>query len=265
MGALTDAAVLVAGVHELTGAMIDALRAEGARVALVIEPDEAAAAKAIADDVVVIEAPIGSIAHATPVISRAIDALGGLTALLTPVPPQQSDGLLALTQAEWQAFSTRYLTRSVALAHAATEQMVEHGGGRIVTFASSTTFLSPGVEQAAVNAAILSLTSAITLSVPDRGINANCVVLGTPGAPQGGLEPIGAIDPAVLAATVVHLCSEGASNLHGRFVYCGGSSIGLYTMPLIIENANVVVDFAQAPTAQTVADFLAPLTNVGKE
>ena len=265
MGVLKDAAVVVAGVDDLTASIVAALRAEGAKVALVVEPDEAASAQAIAAGAPVIEASIGSIADASPAIAAAVAALGGLTAVLTPVPPQQSSGLLALSQGDWQSFSGRYLTRSVAIAHAATEILVERGGGRIVTFASSTTFLSPGVEQAAVNAGILSLTSAITLSVPDRGINANCVVLGTPGLPQGGIEPIEAIDPAVLGATVVHLCSEAAQNLHGRFVYCGGSSIGLYTMPLIIENANVVIDFAQAPSAANVADFLAPLTNVGKE
>lgn len=265
MGVLTDAAVIVAGVDELTGLIVAALRAEGAKVALVVEPDEAAAAKALADGAPVLEATIGSLADAEPIVARAVEALGGLTAVLTPVPPQQSPGLLSLSQADWLSFSTRYLTRSVAIAHAATEILVQRGGGRIVTFASSTTFLSPGVEQAAVNAGILSLTSAITLSVPDRGINANCVVLGTPGLPQGGIEPIEAIDPAVLGATVVHLCSEAASNLHGRFVYLGGSSIGLYTMPLIIENANVIVDFAEEPSAVNVAQFLAPLTNVGKE
>lgn len=265
MGVLEDAAVVVAGVDDLTAEMVAALRAAGAKIAFVVEPDEAEAARAIAGDAPLIEARVGSIAEAAPTVAEAVSALGGLTAVLTPVPPQQSPGLLALSQDDWQSFSSRYLTRSVAIAHAATEVLVERGGGRIVTFASSTTFLSPGVEQAAVNAGILSLTSAITLSVPGRGINANCIVLGTPGHPQGGIEPIDAIDPAVLGATVVHLCSDAASNLHGRFVYCGGSSIGLYTMPLIIENANVIIDFAQAPTAANVGEFLAPLTNVGKE
>lgn len=247
MPSLTGQVALVGGTDPRTDAISAALRAAGAEV------------------VAAGDRPITSFADAEALVAEVVSAHGRLDILLTPIPPAQSDGLLALTEGPWRDFITTYLKRSVALARAASIHMATAGGGRIVTFSSSTTFLSTGVEQAAVNSSILSLTSAIALTMTDRNVLANCVVLGHPDTDQGGMPPVSTSGPDLLVPTVVQLCDPNGANISGRFVYCGGADIGLYTMPLIIENANVVISFGDQPDADTVGEFLAPLTNVGKD
>ena len=116
-----------------------------------------------------------------------------------------------------------------------------------------------------MNAGVLSLTSALSITLGDKHVTANCVVLGSPGRDQGGIPTITSENVGLLGATVAHLCSDGAADVHGRYVYCGGSQVGLYNMPFIVAGANVLIDIVDAGASAPVGEYLTPLLNIGRD
>lgn len=255
-----DGKVALVGGGEHVAAIASALLDAGATVIVQSQGGIAPIAGAT-----VVDDPVRDFAAADALVAQVIAEHGRLDIVLTPAPPATSGGLLALGEDPWRQFANEHLTRSVALARAGAQHLVAAGGGRIVTFASSTTFLSEGVEQAAVNAGILSLTSALSITLTDKAVNANCVVLGSPGRDQGGIPGITSENAGLLGATVAHLCSDAAADMHGRYVYCGGSQVGLYNMPFIVAGSNVLIDIVDAGANAPVGEYLTPLLNIGRD
>lgn len=268
---LTGKHALVAGGSVGAFPAIKGLVDAGADVVLQGQtPDEIEAARKTAAElgeaVKVAMGPVATFADAEAIVEKLVDERGSIDVLLTPVVPQASPSVTTLSEANWADFKSSYITRAVALTRAATAKMTgQPEGGRVVVFGSATTFLSPGVAQAAANAAMLSLTSAASAGLRDTSVRVNGVLLGVPGADQGGVPAPGG-DVDVLGPAVAWLAGPASAGVNGKFVYVGGSDIGFYTMPMLMENANVQVRFAgdSAPSADTIAEFLNNLTEIGK-
>lgn len=253
---------LVAGGDRHLPAIVAGLTRLGVQVVLQTQGDaEREAATRVADaaggTVEVLDKPVCSFAEADELVAAVAATHDGLGILLTP-PVRIGDHALAdLDERGWHADRTAFQLRAVALARAAARQFVAQGaGGRVVTFSDAATFSSTGVTQAAVNASMLSLTSAIAGPLAVHGVTANCVVLGDGGDAAG--------EPDLVGSLVAHLCSPDGAAVNGRFVYAAGRDLGFLSMPLAIENPHALVRFGDDAGADDVAAFLSPLSTIGR-
>ena len=244
-------------------AAVAGLVAEGASVVLHVDgPDERTAAAGV-PAARVLDAPARGFDEAQSLLAALVDELGGVQALLLPVPPRRSAGLADLDPAVWADDLGRITQRSTAFARAfARHRVAAGGGGHVVTFSSSAVFEADGVGQASLNAAVLSLTSGVATTLAPHGVAVNCVVLGGDGAEATGL-PVPSGDDHLLAPLVAHLLTVDPS-FTGKFVYCGGSDVGIYAMPLVIEQSHVLVHVPESIDAAGLGEVLAPLADVGR-
>lgn len=262
MADLHGQTAMVAGGGVGNAGAVRALVDAGVRVVLQAQGDaelaSATALAALGDRVSVVDRPVDGFADADAVVAGVVDEYGSLEILLTPRAPRTDAGLQELTAEGWDDAIRNSAKRSAGLARAAARQFVEQGrGGRIITFGSSATFTSRGVTRAAVNSAAISLTSALHVPLADKGITANCVML------DPRLDGDGA-GSRLLGALVVHLADKASADIAGRLLYCSERELGLYTMPLIIESAHVVLRFGEEIDDRTVHEHLQPLLHVGR-
>lgn len=262
MADLHGLTALVAGGGVGNAGAVRALMDAGCRVVLQAQGEtELASATALAaldDQVSVVDRAVDGFADADAVVAGVVDEYGSLEVLLTPTAPRTDAGLREVTADAWDADLRSSAKRSAGLARAAARQFVEQGGGgRIITFGSAATFTSRGVTRAAVNSSVISLTSALHVSLADKGVTANCVML------DPGLAGDGAAS-RLLGSLVVHLADKASADIAGRLVYCSEHELGLYTMPLIIESAHVVLRFGDDVDDGVVHEYLQPLLHVGR-
>lgn len=272
MPSLDGNVALVAGGAAGNRAALSALADAGATLVIQCQnPAETASANELAPSLggraEVLSQPVNSFADAEQLINGIVAKHGTVDVLLTPVIPSGGPGLTSLDEATWAGFKADYISRAVALARAATATMAtQPGAGRVVVIGSATTFLAPGVAQGAANAAMLSLTSAASAGLRETAVRVNGLLLGHPGANQGGIPAPSGADGAVdvVGAAVVWLASTESEGVNGKFVYAGGSDIGFYTMPMLMENANVQVRFDGGADAAAIGAMLNNLTEIGK-
>ncbi|MFN8147669.1 MAG: SDR family NAD(P)-dependent oxidoreductase [Candidatus Nanopelagicales bacterium] len=266
---LAGRTVLVVGGGRGIERAVEVLAEAGARVLLHVDGDEerrtAAVLAASLTGVVVLDAPARTLADALDVVDGIVAEHGPVSLLLTAVPPRTSPALLDVDEGEWADAIAACLKRSVGLTRAVARRAVADGSPlRVVTFSSSSTFHSPGALQSSLNAAMLSLAGAAATTLAPHGIPVNCVVLGAAGADQGGVPAPDVEGAEVLASTIAHLAVDADPTFTGRYVYCGGRDVGLYSVPLIIESTHVLVRLPDEADATAVGAVLTPLVDVGR-
>jgi NAD(P)-dependent dehydrogenase (short-subunit alcohol dehydrogenase family) len=236
------------------------------RTVLVAGPDvvgAGAALQALGARTVSVGPETSSFAECDAAVAAAADAHGSVDVLLLPVPPRSSARLARLDADEWRAGIDAVTRRSTGLLRAfARHRVSAGGGGHVVSFSSSAVFDSDGVGQASMNAAVLSLTSGASATLAPHGIAVNCIVLGGT-EHQGGMPRPDTDDDAALLALVAHLASVEPS-FTGRYLYCAGRDIGLYAMPLTIEQAHLLVRLPEPVGPDELGAVLAPLVEVGQ-
>lgn len=253
-GTLAGQIALVAGGGLRNAAAVRALVDAGATVVLQAQGDDELAGAAGFTGCSILDQPVEKFGDADALVAAVVAEHGGIDILLTPVAPMTSAGILDLDAATWEHDVRRTAKRSAGLARAVSHQLVAQGrGGRILSFGSSAAFSSPGTAQAAAHAAAISLNNALHVALADHGVNANCVLLD----PETGDGPL-------LGALVGHLAGKASADIAGRLLHCSGREVGLYTMPLIIESAHVMLRFGDTVDADTVGELLQPLLTVGR-
>ncbi|MCD4526604.1 SDR family oxidoreductase [Nocardioides sp. cx-173] len=269
MSSLNGTQALVAGGAVRNLPAIRALVDAGARVVIQAQtPEETKTAHQVAADlgsqVQVTTRPVATFADAEELVAAIVEEHGSVDALVTPVAPDDAPSLVDLDEESWTDYKSAYVTRAVALTRAASAVMAGQAtGGRVVVLNSASTFVAPGAAQSAANAALLSLSSAASAGLRDTSVRVNGLLLGVPGAYQGGVPaPTGEVD--MFGPTVAWLAGEESEGVNGKFVYVGGSDVGFYSMPMVMENANVQVRFDGEADSATVGQFLNNLVDIGK-
>ena len=265
---LAGTTVLVAGGGRGVERAVEALAENGARVVLQADNDvESGVATALADSldgVTVLDSPARSFADAAALVDGVVSSHGSIDVLLLPVPPRTSEPIDSLDLDAWAEAVEAVTKRSVGLTQAFARHRIAQGGrGHVVTFSSSSVFARGGVGQASVNAAVLSLTSGVATTLVPHDIAVNCVVLGGDDSFQGGVPEPDVDSDQLLGSLVVHLATVDPS-FTGKFVYCAGRDVGIYAMPLVIEQAHVLVRMPDEPGPDQLGELLAPLADVGR-
>jgi len=259
MSVRTESVVLVAGSTPVDLGIAQHLDHTGTQVVHVRDSE----ADAVPEGVHSIVHPVRNFAEAADLITKVEGNHGPLHGLVTATPPTSSASLVSLQAASWSEWRQRTIKRNVALAKAATAAMIDREGGRIVVMSSTTAFFSAGAEQAATNAAMISLSNAITLSTDAKKVASNCVIVGH-GSDRGGAESAVETSAALVSSLVAFLLGKASHHINGRLLSCSGQSVGLYVLPLVIESTNAIVRFPDTPTGQELATALDPLLEIGK-
>jgi 3-oxoacyl-[acyl-carrier protein] reductase len=259
---LADRACVVTGASRGIGlATARALAAEGASVLLVGRNEDAlaaAAADCARDRAATLAIDVTAPDAGERLVAACLDAFGRLDVLVNNAGTSALRTVEELTDEEWEEQWELHVMGPMRAMRAAAPVMAERGWGRIVNVSSSSGKRPSGTNMAysVTKAAELSLSRAFADLYAGRGVLVNAV---TPG-PVGGsmwLEPGGLADQVAaargisreealesvatrtplgrmgteeeIAAVIVFLCSQAASNVAGAAWSVDGG-----TIPVII-------------------------------
>jgi 3-oxoacyl-[acyl-carrier protein] reductase len=206
---LTDKIAVITGSSRGLGlASARALVAEGCRVVLCARGEEALAEAAVEVEaaakrpnmIAVVQADVSTTAGIELVISRAVDAFGGLDILVNNVGRAAGSDLLGTTDAEWQAAFDETLFPAIRASRLAVPHMKQRGGGSIIMIASIWGRESGGrMTYNAVKAAEISLAKALAQQLAPANIRVNSVAPGSIMFPGGSWHKRQQTDPAFIA------------------------------------------------------------------
>lgn len=252
---LTDRVALVTGATRGIGfAVASALRAEGARVAILArsKDDLDAAAARLGGDVLPVVADLTDRSAVDQAIEQVVSWGGRLNVVVNNAGPQlRGGGVAELDDEPWLgAFDTK-LMGMVRVSRAVLPRMAGDGTGRIVNISgeSAKTVMLNAAVTAATNAGVLALTKYLASEAASRRVLVNAVVPGmthtegwqtraeATGDPDGFfagvVERMGILagrwaEPAEIANAVVFLASDLASYVTGStLVVDGGQAKGI--------------------------------------
>jgi 3-oxoacyl-[acyl-carrier protein] reductase len=202
------AAIVTGSSRGLGLASAKALAAEGCRVCLSARGTaslEAAAAdvRALAaspGDVLAVQADLATEAGIAAVVSRTIDAFGGVDVLVNNVGLARGAGLLETTDAEWQEAFDQTLYPAIRASRLVVPSMRQRGGGVILMVASIYGRESGGrMTYNAAKAAGISLAKSLAQQLAKDDIRVNSIAPGSISFPGGSWWKRQQADPEGIA------------------------------------------------------------------
>ena len=189
----------------------------------------------------VIPADLTDIPKLPSIVSRTVDALGGLDILVNVAGGGDYSNYgwaLRMTEEMWDNMFLLNLKAPMFLCQAAANVMKDHGGGSIVNLGSGCNKLAfPSlVAYTASKGGIEMFTKEAAVELGRYGIRVNCIAPGsiesertrTEDPDYAGtwsrLTPLGRVGTAAdIAPTVVFLASKGASFISGQTIWIDGA------------------------------------------
>ncbi|PYR91045.1 MAG: short-chain dehydrogenase [Acidobacteria bacterium] len=206
---LSDKVAVVTGSSRGLGlASARALVAEGCRVCICARGAETLAEAAIEVEalakrpnmIIAVQADVSTEAGIDMVITRTVDAFGGLDVLVNNVGRAGGSDLLGTTDAEWQAAFDETLFPAIRASRLAVPHMKSRGGGSIIMIASIWGRESGGrMTYNAVKAAEISLAKAMAQQLAPANIRVNSVAPGSIFVAGGSWHKRQQADPAGIA------------------------------------------------------------------
>lgn len=244
---VTGQGVLVTGGASGIGlATVERLVAGGARVA-VVDRDAARVDTAVGRlGVLGLAADVADEAAMTAAVTRAVDAFGGLSGVVTSAGMFDPGDLRPAAEVELDAFQ-RVLAVNLGGTFLAVRAALPHlvvTRGAIVTVASTAALRGHGfgAGYTASKGGVVALTRLLAVQYGPQGVRANCVCPGYVDTPlAGGAHhdpafarritrgiPMGRIGaPSEIAGVICHLLSDAASYVNGQvFAVDGGATAG---------------------------------------
>jgi 3-oxoacyl-[acyl-carrier protein] reductase len=241
-------ALITGGSRGLGLASARALAAEGCNVAICARGTERLAAAAAEIETVApgrvaaIQADVSTPAGVELVISRTVDAFGGIDILVNNVGRAGGSTLLETSDADWQAAIDETLFPAIRASRLAVPHMRARGGGVILIIASIYGREAGGrMTYNAVKAAEISLAKALAAQLAPMNIRVNSIAPGSILFPGGSwharqqADPEGIADfvrrefpfgrfgrPEEIANVVAFLASDKASWISGASVVVDG-------------------------------------------
>ena len=179
-------ALVTGGSRGIGRAVVEALAAEGARVAFVYNSNVAAAeevvktVKAAGGECTAIQADVRSKESADKIISDVVETWGSVDILVNNAGIIR-DGLLAMMdESDWQEVITINLNSVFNFCQAVTRQMMSQRYGRIINMSSvAASVANPGqANYAASKGGVEGFTRCVATELARRGITANAVAPG---------------------------------------------------------------------------------------
>jgi NAD(P)-dependent dehydrogenase (short-subunit alcohol dehydrogenase family) len=224
--------VVTGATGALGGAVVDALLAEGARVAAPHRSADAPAGlreRADAASLFLARADASNAASMERFLASAADAFGRVDGLAAIAGAYAGAGTLeAAPVDEWTSMLDANLQTAYAACRAALPHLLRTGG-RLVTVASlSAQNAGAGAAAYAVaKSGVIALTRVLALENKDRGVRVNCVLPGTIDTPDNRRAMPKAdasrwTPPAAIAGLVAFLLSPASAPLTGALLPADG-------------------------------------------
>jgi NAD(P)-dependent dehydrogenase (short-subunit alcohol dehydrogenase family) len=229
-------ALVTGGASGIGAATVAALRAEGARVAVLDQTDAGSACD------VALTVDVADAAALSDAVTRVVDELGGLdvavnAAGISPMPT----GFTDVTAEDWARVIAVNLTGVFNSMQAELVPMLERGAGSIVNVSSAAGLIGyPGLPAyVASKHGVLGLTKTAALEYARRGVRVNAVCPGLVRTPMlmGSLSreeidrlgrgaPVGRVaEPDEIAAVILHLASDDSSYVTGHAMAVDGGAL----------------------------------------
>jgi NAD(P)-dependent dehydrogenase (short-subunit alcohol dehydrogenase family) len=232
-------AIVTGAARGLGRAFATALVADGARV-VVADIDEAGAAsvaEAIGAGAVAVRCDVTSEADATATVARAVDAFGGLDALVN------NAGLVTVTRApardipadEWDRVMAVNAKGAWLMARAASPALIESRGA-IVNLASEVAYTGSHhlSHYVASKAAVVGLTRALARELGTHGVRVNAIApgytdtegartIGDPATHDTSTTPLGRVGrPDDMVGTLRYLLAPDSGFVTGQVILVNG-------------------------------------------
>ncbi len=179
------------------------------------------------------------------IIKTAISNFGRIDILVNCAGNQVIAPIVKITEGQWDSVLNVHVKGHFSCCKAAASEMIKQKSGRIINISSRASFFSGNVSYATAKAAVLGLTTALSMELKEHGITVNAICPGaitklfphvTPGGAisgGGGRGPIlQSSGPEFVAPMIVYLATDAAKVITGRFFYVTGGDICIYARPL---------------------------------
>jgi NAD(P)-dependent dehydrogenase (short-subunit alcohol dehydrogenase family) len=187
---------------------------------------------------------VASMEGGARIVGAALERFGRIDILVNNAGILRDRMVFNMSEPEWDAVINTHLKGAFACTRAATPQMREQKGGRIINM-TSTSGLVGNIGQANYAAAkmgVVGLTRGTALDMARYNVTANCIapsawtrLIGTiPGAEDPNndrLSRIKRMSPDLIAPLVVYLASDEAQKVSGQIFGVRGKEIMLYSQP----------------------------------
>ncbi|WP_425307512.1 SDR family NAD(P)-dependent oxidoreductase [Ammonicoccus fulvus] len=210
---------------------------------------------------------IATYAGGTGLIDDAIEQLGGVEVLITMAGNFSPKRFAEAGDEEWDSLSAVHLTGHVSTHRAAARWMIDNQvAGRLITVASRGALFGREVAYAGVKAAVLGLTTSMSVDLAEHCITANSVLpsaetqlFAIPAEMRrfGGMPLSESLDPQRVVSLCHYLASPAADRVTGQFFYVAGDDVCLYELPFVERNRTT---FCRSVGGWSAAD-LATLTD----
>lgn len=209
--------------------VVEALRAQGAKVAAIDRAAVPADLRAGDDLLAMGDTDIADIAAATAAFEKIAARFGGLDALVNIAGTYRWQPVAEGDLSTWEFLQRVNLLTAVSASKAALPQLRARGGGRIVNFGAMGALHSTAGNgpYAASKAGVHRLTESLAAELKDEGIQVNAILPSTIDTPANRQDMPKAdfarwVKPEQLADVVVFLLSPGASAITGALIPVAG-------------------------------------------
>ena len=246
-------AVVTGGASGIGRAIAVLFAAEGARVVITDRQEQQgaetlAAIRQAGGEATFLPADLGAAASARKIVAATLDAYGQVDVVVNNAAVSSPDGILEVTEAQWDETLAVDLKAPFFLTQAALPSMLERRHGVFVNIASVNGLLGLGNDvYSAAKAGLINLTKSVATRHGPGGIRANAICPGTVRTPiwQATLErtpdvfdhlaqwyPLGRVgEPLDIARAALFLASAEASWISGAVLPVdGGLTAGLHRM-----------------------------------
>ncbi len=226
---LDKVVAVTGGFGALGSAVVAALRAQGARVAVIDRAQAPADAGDEADRLLLGGVDVGAPDAAEAVFARTVAHFGGLDALVNIAGTYRWEPVAEGDLSTWDLLYRINLGTAVAAIKAALPHLLARGAGRIVNIGALGA-LNAGAGNgpyAASKAGVHKLTEALAAELKDRGIQVNAVLPSIIDTPANRADMPNAdftrwVAPAAIADVIVFLLSPAARALTGALIPVAG-------------------------------------------
>ena len=213
------------GFGTLGAAVVGAAQAAGAKVAAIDRASRPAPADALARAMLVDGTDLSSLADAEAAISRVVDQLGRLDALVNVAGTFRWEMMEGTPLDTWDLLYTVNLKTAVAASKAALPHLLKSGDGRIVNVGSATSGKgAAGMgAYAASKAGVARLTESLAEELEDRRVTVNAVLPATMDTPANRQAMSKAdfarwVQPASIASLITWLAGDAGKDVNGAVI-----------------------------------------------
>ena len=220
-------------------------------------------------DALAVRASVADSDGARRIVESAVDAFGGVDAVVNNAGNFLAADFMSLTRADYQRFLDVHFFGSLEVTRAAWEYLARSGHGRVVNTISSALWgVHSLAHYGAAKGAVLALTYNLAVAGMDRGIAVNAVA---PGAgtrmvdalgdslPKGTAERMKETMPPELVAPVAAYLAHRDCKVTGEVLHAAGGKV---SRSLTMTTPGIVDDRLTIETVRDRLDEVLDLTGV---